>query len=212
MSVQFGIWNFDGRPIQSSYLEKVNSIISPYAPDGLSLYGGSRGSLCYHAPHTTSESRSEIQPHVCPSGAVIVWDGRLDSRPELISAIGYPLNTRSTDVQIVAAAFDRWGIDCFAKLIGDWAVTIWNEQNRILILAKDFVGVRPLYYSLEKYQVIWSTVLDPLVTLSRRQFQLNHEYVAGWLASYPAAEITPYAGIRSVPPSSFVTLRTQGHS
>jgi asparagine synthase (glutamine-hydrolysing) len=212
MSAQFGIWTFNGLPIQDSYLEKVNSVISPYAPDGVSLYRGSPVTLAYHALHTTPESRSEIQPHICPSGAVIVWDGRLDNREELNAALGLPLNTKSTDVQIVATAFDLWGTDCFAKLIGDWAVTIWNETNRLLILAKDFLGIRPLFYSLENDRVIWSTVLDPLVTLSGKPFELNQEYVAGWLASYPAADITPYIGIHSVPPSSFVTVREEGHS
>lgn len=52
----------------------------------------------------------------------------------------------------------------------------------------------------------WSTILDPLVLFAGHSFRLEEEYVAGWLAYFPAPHLTPYVGIHSVPPSSFVRL------
>jgi asparagine synthase (glutamine-hydrolysing) len=209
VSVQFGIWNFDRRPVDRQLICAADPMLAAYAPDGGSHYHGEGITLVHHALHTTAESRREKQPYIATSGAVIVWDGRLDNREELIQELEGTLTNRSTDVEIVSAGFDRWGTACFPRLIGDWAVSIWNERSRLLVLAKDFVGVRPLYYMLEKNQVRWSSVVDPLVTLSDRTFELNQEYVAGWLSMYPAADSTPFVEIRAIPACSFVALSPQ---
>jgi len=207
MSAQFGRWNLDGMSIDAGYLANANAIISPYGPDGEGSYIKSNIAIIYRAFHTTRESRCEAQPYFTDSGVIITWDGRLDNRAELISSFSDLLTADSTDLSIVAAANDRWGTDCFSKLIGDWAVSIWNPNSRSLVLAKDPVGTRHLYYSFERAHVTWGTILDPLVLLSGRTFQLNQEYIAGSLSFFPAAHLTPYAGIHSVPPSCFVLLR-----
>lgn len=206
MSVQFGRWNLDGKPIEGAYLAKVKETLVPYGPDGGTCFASRNVAILYHAFHTTKESRSEVQPHVCPSGVVITWDGRLDNRADLVGELRDPLTAESTDVAIVAAAYEMWGTNCFGKLIGDWALSIWNANGRSLILAKDPVGVRKLYYSFDNNQVSWSTILDPLIRLAGKTFELNEEYIAGWLSMFPAVHLTPCVGVHSVPPSSFVLL------
>ena len=54
------------------------------------------------------------------------------------------MTSHSTDVEIVAAAYEYWRSDCFARLIGDWALSIWDANTRSLILAKDPIGTRHL--------------------------------------------------------------------
>jgi len=207
MSVQLGRWNLDGKPVDEDYLKKVKPVIAPYGPDDSGSYTKTSISILYHAFHTTKESRRERQPHVTDSGAVITWDGRLDNRAELIRNLRDVLTIGPTDVAIVAAAYERWGTECFGKLIGDWALSIWDANSRSLILAKDPIGTRHLYYSIDKDQVTWSTILDPLVLCAGRSFALNEEYVAGWFSFFPAAHLTPYVGIHSVPPSCSVGIR-----
>lgn len=207
MSAQFGRWNFDGEPVDKEYLEKVRSSIAPYGPDNAQAYLNRNVCILFHGFHTTKESRSETQPHISASGAVIAWDGRLDNRAELIRQLGIPLTAGPTDVSIVAAAYEEWGTDCFGKLIGDWALSIWDANTRSLILAKDPIGTRHLYYSIHNDQVTWSTILDPLALLAGKTFSLCEEYIAGWFSFFPAAHLTPYVGIDSVPPSSLVLIR-----
>jgi asparagine synthase (glutamine-hydrolysing) len=207
VSVQFGRWNFDGKPVERDYLEKVNALIAPYGPDGGSSYSKGNISILYDAFHTTKESRREAQPHVTSSGAVLTWDGRLDNRADLIRRLHDVLTIGSTDVEIVAVAYEYWGKDCFGKLIGDWALSIWDATTRSLILAKDPIATRHLYYSLDENQVTWSTILDPLVLLAGKTFALNEEYIAGWFSFFPATHLAPYIGISSVPPSSSVLIR-----
>lgn len=212
MSVQFGRWNYDGKPLEQDYLEKVQPLLLPYGPDDRGSYSGGAISMLYCAFHTAKESRRETQPHVMPSGESITWDGRLDNRTDLIKQLGDVVTSGSTDVSIVAAAYERWGTGCFAKLIGDWALAIWAPSTRTLTLAKDPIGVRHLYYSFDDNQVTWSTILDPLVLFADKTFALCEEYIAGWFSYFPAAHVTPYAGIHSVPPSSSVVLRPGKHT
>ena len=207
MSVQFGRWNFDGRPADREYLAKAEGMVAPYGPDGGDAYIKDSVGILFRAFHTTKESRNEAQPHKTASGVVLIWDGRLDNRAELINELRDILTTASTDVSIVAAAYERWGTGCFAKLLGDWALSIWHPTDRSLILAKDPIGTRHLYYALDKDQVSWSTILDPLVLLAGKTFALEEEYIAGWLSFFPATHLTPYVGIQSVPPSSSVLIR-----
>ena len=212
MSVQYGIWNQDGRPVDSDRVAKARAQLAPHGPDDWGSYQSGNISILYHALHTTKESRREKQPHATSSGRVITWDGRLDNRDQLIPDCGGVLTAVATDVEVVAAAYQLWGTHCFAKLIGDWAVSIWDPADRSLILAKDPIGTRHLHYLLDKNEVTWSTTLDALLLLSEKSFQLEEEYIAGWFSCFPAAHLTPYVGMHSVPPSSFLLIRAQNRS
>src|SRR5712692_4369924 len=199
MSVQFGRWKFEDQQPASDYIEKVSAFLAPYGPDSNESYSKGGVKILYRAFHTTKESHCETQPHISPSGAVITWDGRLDNRADLIAQLGSSviqpalsfkgsttrslLSPSSTDIEIVAAAYENWQSDCFAKLLGDWALSIWNPGNRSLILAKDPIGTHHLYYSFDNNQVSWSTILDPLVLFAGKTFEICEEYIAGWFAN-----------------------------
>jgi asparagine synthase (glutamine-hydrolysing) len=128
MSVQFGRWSFAGEAPAPEYMEKVSMCIAPYGPDSTESYSAPGIRILYRGFHTTKESRREKQPHISPSGAVITWDGRLDNRDDLISELSPWATHEDTDVAIVGAGFEKWGTNCFARLIGDWALSIWNPR------------------------------------------------------------------------------------
>jgi asparagine synthase (glutamine-hydrolysing) len=207
MSAQAGILNLDGRPVDRAFLRKLSIAIEPYGPDLTSTYVDGPLGIAYCAFHTTVESRLERQPHRSAPGIVITWDGRLDNRDDLISQVSDELTDDRTDVAIVMAAYKKWGKDCFRNLIGDWALSIWNSHAQDLLLARDYAGVRHLYYYPKNQSMTWCTNLAALVLLSRTQFTLNDEYVAGFLALWPEAHLTPYREIHAVPPGKFVRIR-----
>lgn len=206
MSAQFGRWNFGGEPAAPTYLNSVSTLLVPYGPDGRGSYSDDAISILYFAFCSTFNADALTQPHASRSGAIITWDGRLDNRDELIGALGADLSSESADVVIAAAAYDRWSTASFARLLGDWALSIWDPRRQVVILAKDPIGTRPLYYSYDHHQITWSTTLEPLILLGGDQFKLCEEYLAGCLALYPATHLTPYTDVFSVPPSSWVRV------
>ncbi|PYU07062.1 MAG: hypothetical protein DMG34_04860 [Acidobacteria bacterium] len=206
MSVLFGIWNFDHAGIAAEYLAGIRATLSSYSSDGKSEYSGSDVHLIHLPFHVTRESEDESQPFVTPSGQMLLWDGRLDNRQELIGSLRKELRGDLTDAAIAAAALESWGTDGLRKLVGDWALSLWNPKEQSVVLAKDFLGARQLYYTVDRNSFVWSTLIDPLL-LPNKPFQLQEEYLAGWLSQFPAAHLTPFAGIHAVPPSSFVFFR-----
>jgi asparagine synthase (glutamine-hydrolysing) len=206
MSVLFGIWTFHHAGIADEYLAGIRATLSSYSSDGKSEHTGSDIHLIHLPFHVTRESEDESQPFVTPSGQVLLWDGRLDNRQELIGSLGKELRGDLTDVAIAAAALESWGTDGLRKLVGDWALSLWNPKEQSVVLAKDFLGARQLYYTVDRNSFAWSTLIDPLL-LPNKPFQLQEEYLAGWLSQFPAAHLTPFAGIHAVPPSSAVFFR-----
>ena len=146
-------------------------------------------------------------PYFSHRGFILTWDGRLDNRPALIADLRSDLEANPTDVAIVAAAFDRWETDCFRRLVGDWAVSIWKPEQRELFFAADFMAIRHIFYYLKKDRISWSTDLSSLVLLSNDKFHIDDDYIAGYLAHNPDAHLTPYLEIREVPPGQFVRVR-----
>lgn len=208
MSVQAGIWNYDGRPANMEVLTRLSQTMCKYGPDGEMVYRDGSIALLYRPFHTTVESRAEQQPYVFAKGMVMTWDGRLDNREQLIAKLANDVPHGQTDLALVAAAFARWGTDCFATLIGDWALSVWSPCLQELILARDYIGIRHLFYYPTSKGVLWSSQLAPLALCGDR-FTICEQYIAGRLASDPNASLTPYSEIYAVPPGGFVCVRNQ---
>ena len=206
MSVQFGRWNFGGSPVDAKFLDNVRAVAVAYAPDDHARYEKDGIAIEYRAFNTHEECRANDQPYGSPAGKIFTWDGRLDNRLDLIREFDGLVDSDAADVEIVATTFEQLGISCLGRLVGDWALVVWNPNTRTLILAKDTVGIRPLYYSIDSEGVSWSTILEPLVQSSRMPLALCEEYVAGWLSFFPATHLTPYSGISSVSPGTYVLL------
>jgi asparagine synthase (glutamine-hydrolysing) len=207
MSVQAGVWNFDGRPVDPDLIDNISQLLKQQGPDGESRHVVGSVALLYRAFYTTAESRREAQPYFSHRGFIFTWDGRLDNRHTLTEYLRSDLEENPTDVAIVAAAYDRWETDCFHRLVGDWAVSIWKPEQRELLFAADYMAIRHIFYYLKKDGIRWSTDLGSLVLLSNDKFHIDDDYIAGYLAHNPDADRTPYLEIREVPPGQFVRVR-----
>jgi asparagine synthase (glutamine-hydrolysing) len=207
MSVQAGIWEFEGNPADQQLLARISQNASQYGLDGEKTYvNGSLGML-YRPFHTTKESRLEQQPYESGRGAVVTWDGRLDNRDDLCRQLGLDIGVVITDVAIVTAAFECWRTGCFRRFVGDWAFSAWEPDEQRLTLARDYAGIRHLFYHLTNGRIMWCSYLSPIVLLSNSSFEIDDEYIAGYLAFYPEPDRTPYREVRSVPPASFVEVK-----
>ena len=144
MSGILGYWNLDDRPIDPAIVSRMSSALRHRGPDG----EGRRtaGAVAFVQQHLwmTPEEVDESLPMVSTQGVWLVLDGRIDSRDEIIDALELPRDT--SDARCVLAAYAKWG-DAFAeKLNGDFALALYDPAARRIILARDALGIRPLYY------------------------------------------------------------------
>lgn len=215
MSAFGGIVNFgnNSRPVNKSLLIDLGQNLERFGPDGGSEVTASRVGMTYRALCTTRESRFESQPLLTSHGHVLAWNGRLDNRAELLRQLRNDLPNGPdtvTDLDIVTAAYVKWGEDCFVRVLGDFSLSLWDERLQLLYLVRDVVGARTLYFYFDRDHVCWSTHLAPLLQVFRLRPELEEEYVAGQLTRAPEPGLTPYKNIHAVKPAHVVTISPAG--
>lgn len=143
---------------------------------------------------------------------VLCWDGRIDSRSDLLWQL--PQSAGQSDSALIAAAYGKWGVRGLAHIVGDWSVVISDPANGSVVLASDYMGVRPLYYHYNAAgptTITWSTQLRELVTAIGDD-SIDETYVAGFFAFGRCPHRTPFSGIHSVPPGHAVVVTRDGVS
>lgn len=148
MSGILGLWNLDGRPVDPALLARMSMTLAHRGPDGEGMHiQSSVGMACQHL-QVTPESVGEIQPLFRPNQEMLVFDGRIDNREELLHSLelGAVEARRVSDAALVLAAYRLYGEGLPGKLNGDFALAIHDPARQVLLLARDAIGVRPLYY------------------------------------------------------------------
>ena len=213
MSAIGGVFNFHSKPINPDLLNSLWLGLSDRGPDGGDVVLDGAVGLCYRAFHTNRESRSESQPFVSRDGCVLVFDGRLDNREELITKIDGLHGIKKevlTDVEIVMAAFRKWG-DGFAEhVVGEFAFALWDRRKRTLLLGRDHLGARTLYFHRDEERLIFSSELESLVEVAGVPLEADDEYIAGYLVYDPEPDLTPYKNFRSVGPFHLISVTDDG--
>ncbi len=116
-------------------------------PDEWGVYRDRRAGLA-HARLSIIDLTAGAQPLSNEDGSLwISYNGEIFNYPELratLEALGHRFRTRS-DTEVVVHAFESWGEDAFERFNGQFAVALWDARRERLVLARDRVGVRPLY-------------------------------------------------------------------
>jgi asparagine synthase (glutamine-hydrolysing) len=111
-------------------------------------------------------SASGHQPMAADEGRLhIVYNGEvynfISLRRQLASR-GYTFRSNS-DTEVILRAYQEWGLQCFEKLEGMFALAIWDDRQRQLVLARDRIGVKPLYYYHKKNTLLFASELKALM-------------------------------------------------
>jgi asparagine synthase (glutamine-hydrolysing) len=206
MSQQAGIWHYDQRPVSREQFAAFDRQLTVQGPDSRNEYCEPGFAMLHRAFYITSEDALETQPVRTIHGTVLTWDGRLDNRDELLAPLGRTAFDLPTDAEIVAAALSAWDIKALPRLTGDWALAWWNPHSRRLVLARDYIGIRKLYYLASSDSLYWSTDLASIVLHSGQRYTLCDSYFAGYFTTYPEPQLTPYQAIQLVPPGGYLEV------
>ena len=169
MSGILGIWNRDGRPVDRSELLRLRATLAHRGGDGegLEIQGSVALACCLR--RIAPEAAAETQPLVSSSGVVVVFDGRLDNREELLSLLRpmSPVSPDSPDPALVIAAYDAIGDAFPERLNGDFALGLYDARRSTMLLARDSVGVRPLYYYIAHDLLMFASEIKALLAHAR---------------------------------------------
>ncbi|MEL6823345.1 MAG: asparagine synthetase B, partial [Calditrichota bacterium] len=155
-----GIYNFDkSKTVQQAHLKAMADHMEHRGPDDHGYHisenvgiGMRRLSIIDlgggHQPIYTQDKKK-----------VIVFNGEVynygDHRPEL-EKIGHKFDTHS-DTEVVLHLYEQYGIDFLEKLNGMFGLAIWNEDEKELVIARDRIGIKPVYYYRDGEKIIFAS-------------------------------------------------------
>lgn len=116
-----------------------------------------------------------IQPMSYADRFWITYNGEIYNYLEIkkeLEALNYIFST-NTDTEVILAAFNEWGVQCFEKFNGMWALAIYDQVENKLVLSRDRLGVKPLHYSIINNQLIFSSEIKGILATNFIKTKLN---------------------------------------
>lgn len=187
---------------------RILSALAPYslnAPRDVWQMG--RQALMQVATRTGADSAT-IFRHPESGVAVAFW-GRLDNRAALISTLEAVHD--ASDDELIALSWLKWGEQCPEKLIGDFAFAVASPQTGMLFLARDVMGVKPLYYSTDDNGVFFASSVSAFKAVLLGELTRSAEWMARYLVDLSASHTdTAYEEIKKLPGAHSLSVHADG--
>src|SRR3954464_6300529 len=144
-----GVFDFKGAPVDRELVRRMSSAISHRGPDGEGYYFDDAVGLG-HRRLSIIDIKGGSQPISNETDRLhIIFNGEIYNYVELreeLQAKGHRFKTQ-TDTEVILHAYEQWGIDCVSRFNGIFAFAIWDQDKKRLFIARDHLGVKPLYYA-----------------------------------------------------------------
>jgi len=218
MSAVYGVIDTAGRTADSAAFERMAAALRHRGPDGLAAYAEGPAALGRALMRVTPESARET-PLLRWGPYVAAADARLDERAAMMDRLGLAADAREniTDPLLLVMCYDRWGPDFLQDVYGDFALAIWNTESRTGLLARDQMGVRPLFtaegggrfaFASELRAVVLSELVEAVPVLERCRLRISG-LPAEALRPEPGAvpgSATVWRGVEILPPAHYRLL------
>ncbi|UUL82452.1 asparagine synthase-related protein [Sphingomonas qomolangmaensis] len=215
MSAIYGIVRFDGAPVDAVAVERMSAALAHRGPDGRETLALDSIGFGHHLMQVNVEDRYEAQPLRDPStGVLLVADIRLDNRETVAAAVGLAPDALPTlpDSALLLAAYLHWGEDCVDHLIGDYAFVVWDRRRAALLLVRDPMGQRGLFFHLSADCLVFASEVKALWCVDGVPRRLSEVGIGRRLLFPidPAPWATLYDGIEALPGGTAMTLAADG--
>ena len=196
-------------PVDQSILKRMNDSIRHRGPDDEGYYQDAQASLAMRRL-SIIDLHTGQQPISNETGDVwVVYNGEIynfkDVRAEL-ERRGHTFKTQ-TDTEIIVHAYEEYGADCVKHFNGMFAISLWDAHKRRLFLARDRVGIKPLYYWADQTKLVFASELKALILHPGVPRQTNLTALDLFLTlEYVPAPHTIYEGIFKLLPGHILTV------
>jgi asparagine synthase (glutamine-hydrolysing) len=212
-----GILHLDGAPIDAWVAQRLLRTLSHRGPDdegslwvndGVSLFLGHRRLSIIDL------SAAGRQPLPNEDGTIaVVFNGEIYNFPQLreqLAAKGHRFRSR-TDTEVVVHLYEDEGPEGIRRLDGMFALALWDQRTRQLVLARDRAGKKPLYYYRDDPLVVFGSEMKAILDHPAVDRRLNPRAVPLYLTyGYVPCPETFYERVLQVPPGSYVVIRREG--
>jgi len=144
----------------------------------------------------------------------IAYNGEIYNHNELreeLTRAGHSFTTRS-DTEVIVNSYEEWGTACFARLNGMFALAIWDGEQKRLILARDKLGIKPLYYSSVNTNLVFASEYKAILSVGHVDLTINSNFVMQLVeVGYPLSPETLLSGVHQLPPGNYLVASGQGY-
>ncbi|MBS1645894.1 MAG: asparagine synthase (glutamine-hydrolyzing) [Bacteroidetes bacterium] len=201
-------------------LQRMNKAIEHRGPDAEGVWDNEHAYLGHRRLSIIDLSESGTQPlHSYDNRYVIIYNGELynyqDLRLQLQRSIQgtqekpYFFKTQ-TDTEVVLAAYMRWGADCLQYFNGMYAFAIYDTQTKHIFIARDRMGIKPLYYSFQNNTLLFASELRAILQSGLIEKKINKNALIDY-AQYQTvhAPNTIIENIKMLLPGHFITIENK---
>ena len=167
-------------------LPKASATLSHRGPDDSGIFLDQRSGvgLAHRRLSVIDLSPSARQPMGTEDGRVwITYNGEVYNFKEIrktLIGLGHTFKSRS-DTEVVLKAYLQWGPEAFRKFVGMFALAIWDGINSVLVLARDRIGIKPLYYHLRNGTLLFSSELKSMMAFKGFKKDLDLDAITMFL-------------------------------
>lgn len=212
-----GELRFDKRPADLAAVERITHHLAPRGPDAWGFHSQGPVALGHRRLKIMDLSDGSAQPMVEPDlGLAMSFNGAIYNFPELreeLQALGYRFRSGG-DTEVLAKAWHAWGKDMLPKLNGMFALGIWEPGSQRLFLARDRLGIKPLYLSRTASRLRFASSLPALLKGGDIDGTLDAEALNHYLSFHAVvpAPRTLVKGIEKLPPASWMMIDAEGNT
>jgi asparagine synthase (glutamine-hydrolysing) len=209
-----GRLNFDGSPVDPVRLARARDRLAHRGPDGEGLQIDGPVGLAHRRLAILDLSERGAQPMADSSGRVwITYNGEIYNFRELrseLAALGHRFQSES-DTEVILAAYRQWGIECLQRLNGMFAFGLWDGERETLFLARDRLGVKPLYWHLGPKGATFASTLKPFAAYGDIPREIDEEALGLYFQlMYVPAPRSIYRGIGKLLPGRYLAIKRNG--
>jgi asparagine synthase (glutamine-hydrolysing) len=207
------IYSDHERPVDRETLARMTDILRHRGPDSVGFHVEPGMGLGVHRL-SIIDLKTGDQPISNENGAVtVICNGEIYNFPELrqeLVAAGHRFRT-SSDVEVIAHLYEDLGPECVHRLRGMFGFALWDSHRRLLLLARDRLGIKPLYYTLEAEGLCFGSEIKPILVANQLKPKMDVLALRDLFTfGFVRGPKTLFSGIHQLPPGH-VLLCQEGH-
>lgn len=199
---------------QGPALSSMGDTLAHRGPDGAGQWLSPHAALA-HRRLSVIDPQTGGQPMIYQENerkVVITCDGAVYNFHELRSELesyGYVFRT-SSDTEVILHAYTQWGKECVRRFNGIFAFGLWDEQQQLLLLARDRLGMKPLFYAQRGNAVLFASELKALLAHPLMKTEIDAAGLAQVLTYVRTPGSGIYRGVQEVRPGHMILWDARG--
>ncbi|MHC4993754.1 MAG: asparagine synthase (glutamine-hydrolyzing) [Planctomycetota bacterium] len=217
-----GIFRFNDSPPESndaSLLAPAQAVLDPRGPDDIDGYSDNRCSLL-HTRLAVLDPADGRQPMTAPprpdrdEGALTVaFNGEIYNHHELrnrLTSLNHRFQTDHADTESILHGYRQWGGRSVTYLQGMFAFALWDRDKQQLTLARDRIGKKPLYYTIDHNRILFASTAAAILALENKPRDINPQALTQYLSLGYSTHDTLRQGVRELPAAHMLTVNADG--